>query len=176
MRLIRERVRDLARGLVSLTVAKRAPSYRGLVPASMVASRAAHGASKKSGTNCEILLRRALRAQGLVFTVNVASLPGCPDIVFSRARLIVFCDGDFWHGRRLDARVRRLSRGHNAAYWISKIRANVRRDTKNRRTLRELGWQLLRLWESEIKADPERAAERIRRFLGKRKAKERKGR
>ena len=70
--------------------------------------------------------------------------------MFVRARVVVFCDGDFWHGRDLDARVGRLARGHNAPYWIAKIEANVRRDRHTDRALTESGWTVLRFWERDI--------------------------
>lgn len=84
---------------------RRTPSFAGLSPASPKATAAARAASRKTDTRCEVLLRSALHARGLRFRVNVAALPGRPDIVFVRPRLVVFCDGDFWHGRDLDARL-----------------------------------------------------------------------
>jgi DNA mismatch endonuclease, patch repair protein len=139
---------------VSERKANRAPRYEGLVPASAKASRSARGSSRKSGTGCEVVLRKELRKLGLRFAINVASLPGCPDIVFRRDRLVVFCDGDFWHGRHLQQRLGKLARGHNSQYWIAKIQANVERDRRNMRTLRATGWRVLRLWESDISRAP----------------------
>lgn len=55
-----------------------------------------------------------LYSSGLRYRCNVAYLPGKPDIVFARARIAIFCDGDFWHGRDLEERVKKLARGHNA--------------------------------------------------------------
>jgi DNA mismatch endonuclease Vsr len=101
------------------------PRFEVLRPASARASAAARGASRKRDTRCEILLRRALWALGLRYRVDVGDLPGRPDIVFRRARVAVFCDGDYWHGRDLEARLKKLARGHNPAYWVAKIRANV---------------------------------------------------
>jgi DNA mismatch endonuclease (patch repair protein) len=135
---------------------KRAPSFKGLKPKR--ASKAARGASRKKGTRAELLLRKAFRAAGLKFKTNVASLPGCPDFVFPEARLVVFCDGDFWHGRNLKERVRRLAKGHNAGYWVAKIARNVARDRASARELRRAGWRVRRVWESNIAAAPERAA------------------
>src|SRR5438552_1744468 len=111
------------------------PSYVGLQPASLRASRAARAASDKRDTRCEIILRQALWRMGLRYRTNVVELPGRPDIVFPGARVAVFCDGDFWHGRALRRRLRKLARGHNAPYWAAKIRSNVLRD---RRCVREL--------------------------------------
>lgn len=77
------------------------------------------------------------------------------------ARLAVFCDGDFWHGRGLKKRLRALASGHNGSYWVSKILSNVRRDRANDRRLREMGWTPVRLWESEVREDPDRAVKKL---------------
>jgi DNA mismatch endonuclease (patch repair protein) len=84
--------------------------------------------------------------------VNSARLPGKPDIVFRKARVVVFCDGDFWHGRRLRNRVQKLSSGHNAPYWVAKIQKNVARNRRTNRALRADRWTVIRLWETDIMA------------------------
>src|SRR6266446_6323651 len=101
------------------------PSYKGLRPASAHATMAARGSSKKTNTRCEVALRRALWAAGFRYRKNVSDLPGRPDIVFLRARIAVFCDGDFWHGRDWESRRQKLGRGTNSAYWLAKIQANI---------------------------------------------------
>jgi DNA mismatch endonuclease (patch repair protein) len=83
----------------------------------------------------------------------VSTLPGRPDIVFPKARLAIFCDGDFWHGRDWESRQEKLRRGTNPDYWLAKIQRNIERDQQNTRRLKEMGWTVLRVWESEIRAD-----------------------
>jgi DNA mismatch endonuclease (patch repair protein) len=61
----------------------------------------------------------------------------------------------------LEARLERLSKGHNADYWVAKIGANVARDRANNRALGKLGWKVLRFWETEIRRSPERIAEKV---------------
>lgn len=129
------------------------PSYKGLRPASVRASVAARGSSKKADTRCEMMLRRTLWAAGCRYRKNVAELPGRPDVVFSRARLAVFCDGDFWHGRDWESRRQKLGRGTNSEYWLAKIRRNMERDRQNASRLQEMGWTVLRFWESQIRSD-----------------------
>ena len=129
------------------------PSYKGLSPASAKASVAARGSSKKTDTRCERTLCRTLWAAGCRYRKNVAQLPGRPDIVFSGARLAVFCDGDFWHGRDWESRRQKLSRGTNSEYWLAKIQRNMERDRQNTRCLQEMGWIVLRFWESQIRSD-----------------------
>lgn len=143
------------------------PSYEGLQPASARASRIARGASRKKGTRPELLLRRALRKRRVSHKVCVKALPGCPDIVIFSARLAVFCDGDFWHGRDLKRGLAKLAGGHNAAYWVSKIRTNVQRDRRIDRLLKKEGWMPLRFWESELRADPDVAAIAIVKALSR---------
>lgn len=148
---------------------RRTPSYKGLTAASKTASRIARASSAKRDTQPELLLRRALRGTRLRYRLDVASLPGRPDLVIPTARLAIFCDGDFWHGRGLEQRLRKLATGHNASYWIEKIKGNVRRDRRVRRFLRDLGWKVLRFWESDVRANPERVAKAVIRATRMRK-------
>ena len=142
---------------------RRTPSYKGLSAASLAASRIASAASAKRDTSAELILRHALRGKGLRYKVDVASLPGRPDLAIPAARLAIFCDGDFWHGRHLRRRLQKLATGHNAAYWTAKIKSNVARDRRIKRALQDSGWTVLRLWESDVRTDPVRAAETILR-------------
>jgi DNA mismatch endonuclease (patch repair protein) len=73
--------------------------------------------------------------------------------------VVVFCDGDFWHGRDWLRRRRKLVAGANAAYWVAKIAANIARDRRNTRLLRHQGWTVVRLWETDILARPAGAVE-----------------
>jgi DNA mismatch endonuclease (patch repair protein) len=134
------------------------PSFTGLHPASASARRAAKGASKKMGTKCELALRRALWAMGIRYRKCVPGLAGRPDLILPRYRVVIFCDGDFWHGRDLDSRLARLARGHNASYWTEKIRTNVQRDHAVSERLTREGWLVIRLWETDILRDPKGAA------------------
>jgi DNA mismatch endonuclease (patch repair protein) len=136
---------------------KPTPSFEGLIPASAASSRAKR-MNRSVGTRHEHMLRSALWRLGLRFRKNVAALPGKPDIVFPSARLVIFCDGDFWHGREWRALAAKLRSGANASYWLQKIEANRRRDRKTSRVLSADGWTVLRIWESEIKKAPERIA------------------
>jgi DNA mismatch endonuclease (patch repair protein) len=148
-----------------LPLKKQSPRFAGLRPASAKASRLAAKSSRKRATSCEVKLWGSLGALGLKFKKNVASLPGCPDVVFDREKVAVFVDGDFWHGRRLASRIARLSKGHNSEYWIRKIQSNVERDRRVRRKLRALGWRVIRVWESQINGNADVAAARVATFL-----------
>lgn len=139
----------------------KSPRYGGLKPKSKQASSAARGASRKKDTRCEILLRRTLWGVGLRYRVNRTGLLGRPDIVFPRAKVVVFVDGDFWHGRNLQERLQRLALGHNPEYWIKKLQANVARDRRVTRQLKSDSWHVIRLWESDIKRNPMAVAEKV---------------
>jgi len=99
-------------------------------------------------TSLEVAVRRELRRCRVRFKANVMSLPGRPDLVFPSAKLIVFIDGDFWHGFRYPAWKRRL-----APYWKAKIERNRARDIRNFAALRRSGWRVLRIWEHQVKHD-----------------------
>lgn len=143
------------------------PRYDGLKSASTKASAAARGSSQKSNTKPELMLRRALWRAGLHYRKNVTGLPGKPDIVFKGARLVVFCDGDFWHGKDWKARKKKLLRGTNPSYWVAKIERNMQRDRLHTHALRKEGWAVLRFWESDIKADVNVVVAQVMDTLGK---------
>ncbi len=133
--------------------AKQRLSFQGLTPASEAASRSKR-ANRKTDSLHEILLRRELTKLGLRYRTYVGDLPGNPDIVFRTAKVAVFCDGDFWHGRNWARLRRNLLRRHNAAYWIAKIARNRQRDREVTRELVRAGWQVLRIWETDILRNP----------------------
>ncbi len=138
-----------------------APRFEGFLPSSERASTSAKAIKRTEG-RAEVALRKALWALGLRYRKNVKSLPGKPDIVLVRYRLVVFVDGDFWHGRDWEARLRKLQRGANAPYWVAKIAANMDRDARKMRELEEAGWRVLRVWETDVLRAPETLAETVR--------------
>ena len=109
----------------------------------------------------EILLRKLLSSAGVRYRLHPQNVPGHPDLVIRRSRIVVFCDGDFWHGRHWARRRIKLARGWNADYWIAKIERNRRRDRLVTRRLRLLGWRVIRVWESEIQRNPKGVADSI---------------
>src|SRR5687767_13897537 len=140
------------------------PSFRGLKPSSSRAS-AAKRAVRSKDTRSELALRSALHKSGLRFRIHVKSLPGRPDIVFRAARVAVFVDGDFWHGRRWRVQRTKLLAGANSNCWVSKVRSNMLRDRAHDRRLRQEGWDVLRFWETDVLRDPVGAAATVRSRL-----------
>jgi DNA mismatch endonuclease (patch repair protein) len=111
---------------------------------------------KGKDTGLEIQVRAALRKRKLRFQTNVKGMPGKPDIVFSKARVVVFVDGDFWHGYRFPIWKRKVS-----AFWRNKILKNRQRDARNFRKLRRMGWIVVRIWQHQIQNDFESCISRI---------------
>jgi DNA mismatch endonuclease, patch repair protein len=148
-------------------MASRTPSFAGLKPASAASSRV-KGNNRRSDTKQERILRRELWQLGLRYRKNVKSLVGKPDIVFAKARLVVFCDGDFWHGRNWRSLRAKLRHGTNAAYWLAKIGRNRDRDRQVSKMLSKAGWQVIRVWETDIKRDPVAIALRIKKMVATR--------
>lgn len=138
----------------------KVPRFSSFTPASELASRIKQR-NRSHNTKAEVLLRKELWRRGLRYRLHAVNLAGKPDIVFRAARVVVFCDGDFWHGRRWLQRREKLSRGANAPYWTAKIAANVARDHRNTRALRRAGWTVIRLWETDIIRDVVKAGQRV---------------
>jgi DNA mismatch endonuclease (patch repair protein) len=84
---------------------------------------------------------------------------GSPDFVVEK-KLLVFCDGDFWHGYRYDRKKKPPKK-----FWRGKIERNMKRDRKVTRKLRADGWSVVRLWEHDIEMSPEKCVGKIRRCL-----------
>jgi DNA mismatch endonuclease (patch repair protein) len=142
----------------------KVPRFSNFKPASEATSRIKQR-NRSRDTKAEMLLRKELWGRGLRYRLHAPGLPGKPDLVFSKARVVVFCDGDFWHGRRWHQRREKLGRGANALYWTAKIAANVARDRRNTRKLRLAGWTVIRIWETDILRDVRRAAQLVERAI-----------
>ncbi len=111
---------------------------------------------RSTDTLPELLVRKLVHARGLRFRKHCAWLPGRPDLVFARSRVVVFVDGDYWHGWRFPAWKEKLG-----AYWKQKIKGNRRRDRRNFHQLRRQGWLVIRIWEHEVERDPEGCIDRV---------------
>jgi DNA mismatch endonuclease (patch repair protein) len=112
-------------------------------------------------TDIEIRLAKALRARGYRFRSHAVDLPGRPDLVFTRARVAIFVDGDFWHGWRLPAWERKVS-----AFWREKLNRNRQRDASVHRKLRYRGWTVLRVWQHQIDRDLARCVGKVAHLMG----------
>jgi DNA mismatch endonuclease (patch repair protein) len=116
---------------------------------------------KGRDTTPEIAVRRMLHALGYRYRLHVKSLPGKPDIVFGPRKKVVFIHGCFWHGHRCGKG--RLPKS-NTTFWTEKIATNKARDRRNVKGLKDLGWQILVIWQCQLK-DPLAVRTRIVDFL-----------
>jgi DNA mismatch endonuclease (patch repair protein) len=116
---------------------------------------------KGKNTGPEQMMAAALAEVGLSWESHVRDLPGRPDFVFRQDKVAVFVDGDFWHGWRFSQWRDKLSEK-----WEAKIDGNRRRDLRNCRRLRNMGWKVVRLWEHQVAADIQACVSRVQRQFG----------
>ncbi len=112
-------------------------------------------------TTPELALRRALHARGHRYRVHLRSVPGCPDLAFPRARVAVFVDGDFWHGRDLASWADKLT-----PKWRAKITRNVERDAEVELELKSAGWRVVRVWAKDLRRGLDAAVAAVEEALG----------
>lgn len=119
-------------------------------------------AVRSQNTNPEMLVRRALHAQGFRYRLHSSALPGKPDIVFPIRRKAIFVHGCFWHGHscRRGGRIPKT----NTEYWLAKIERNRSRDERVRTELSSLGWSSFVVWECELR-DKAAVMEKLISFL-----------
>lgn len=134
-------------------------------------------AVRRENTSPELLLQHSLTQRRFRFKTHDA-VRGCyPDIVFPAARVAVFVDGDFWHGRLLvESGAGALQQSFGAKsrlFWIPKIMRNVARDRSQTLRLRRGGWSVIRLWEREILRNPSAAAALVAKRVRDRKRRSR---
>jgi DNA mismatch endonuclease, patch repair protein len=108
------------------------------------------------GTKPEKAVAELLARANLSWEEHAKDLRGRPDFVLRSARVIIFVDGDFWHGWRFPTWRLKLSEK-----WERKIEANRLRDARNFKALRRAGWKVIRLWEHQIKKSPADCLARI---------------
>lgn len=117
--------------------------------------------SRGNGTT-ELPLARAMRAMGMKGWrrhARICTPHGSvkPDFVFKSERVVVFVDGCFWHSCPVHGSVPKS----NVVFWRNKLEANRRRDRRNKRALRSMGWDVVSIWEHSVRKSPKRCAERV---------------
>ncbi len=110
-------------------------------------------AVKSKNTAPEMKVRRLAHAMGCRFRLHRKDLPGSPDLVFPKSRKAIFVHGCFWHGHTC-ARGARMPKA-NADYWLAKILRNKNRDKDAQAQLKAQGWNVLVIWECELRDDME---------------------
>ena len=121
-------------------------------------------AVKSKNTWPELAVRSLVHRMGYRYRLHRKDLPGKPDLVFPARQKVIFVHGCFWH-QHADPACNMVScPKSNQDYWLPKLERNVARDAVHQARLAELGWNVLVLWECEVKAD-DGLAERMQSFL-----------
>lgn len=118
---------------------------------------------KSQDTKPELKLRKTLWHLGFRYRKNVRKLPGSPDIVYSKYKLAIFVDGEFWHGYDWHNKIDKIKT--NRGFWVPKIERNMQRDNENNQSLSEMGWYVMRFWEREIIKDLDGCTNRIISYI-----------
>ena len=121
-------------------------------------------AIRSKGMKPEMTVRRLLHAMGYRYRLHRTDLPGKPDLVFPGRHKVILVHGCFWH-QHANPRCQIARRPKsNRDYWLPKLERNVARDAENVARLQELGWDVLVIWECEIRAGSD-FLEKVRDYL-----------
>lgn len=114
-------------------------------------------------TKPELLIRRLVWSLGYRYRLHSKKLPGRPDLVFPGQKKVIFIHGCFWHQHGPNCRQYRMPRS-KLDFWLPKLEGNKKRDALNQALLREMGWDVLIIWECQLK-DKQQVVSRILNFL-----------
>lgn len=99
-------------------------------------------------TKPEILVRKALHRAGLRFRIHVANLPGKPDIVLAKRKVVIFVNGCYWH-RHEKCSFAYMPKS-NSEFWAEKFQKTISRDLAKKTELERLGWSVIVVWECDL--------------------------
>lgn len=106
---------------------------------------------KGKRTKPEEIVARYLFSQGFRYRRNVRSLPGTPDIVLKKYNTVIFVNGCFWHMHE-NCRYSVMPENHKE-FWAEKLLKNKERDEKKKRQLEQMGWNVIVVWECQLKGE-----------------------
>jgi DNA mismatch endonuclease, patch repair protein len=112
-------------------------------------------------TGPELAVRSLASRAGLRYKLHRKDLPGTPDLSFGPLQRAVFVHGCFWHRHRGCGRLPKSK----LDFWLPKLEANAKRDTRNRRHLTKMGWRSMVIWECQLR-EPKKVGNRLKSFLG----------
>ena len=118
---------------------------------------------RAKNTGPEVKLRKLLFAEGIRGYRIHYNLPGKPDIIFTKKKIAIFIDGCFWHRCPVCFQQPETRK----EFWMKKIQSNVERDKKVNALLKNQEWKVIRIWEHEIRKNPEKCIKNIIRILDK---------
>lgn len=116
---------------------------------------------KGQNTGPEIKLRKLLYHSGIRGYRIHYNLPGKPDLVFIKKKIVIFIDGCFWH-RCPECYKEPKTR---VEFWRTKIGKNVEHDVKINELLKNMGWKVIRIWEHDVRKNPIDIVNRITQLL-----------
>ena len=120
---------------------------------------------RSKNTNPEKVVRTLLHSQGYRFRLHLKGLPGKPDIVLKKYNTVILVNGCFWHQHKSCKRANIPK--SNKEYWIPKIERNKKRDKRNIKEIKNLGWRVMVVWECEVKKNPHKIVNKVIKFLKK---------
>ncbi|MDO7874305.1 very short patch repair endonuclease [Hymenobacter sp. ASUV-10] len=116
-------------------------------------------AVKSKNSKIETALAKALWSKGYRYRKNYTGIIGKPDIVFTRLRLAIFIDSEFWHGKNWETEKAKIK--NDLSFWQRKIETNVARDVRVNAELATAGWHVLRFWGNDVKKRLDECVETI---------------
>lgn len=116
-------------------------------------------------TKIEVILRKALWHKGYRYRKNYRNLPGTPDIVLTKYKIAIFCDGEFFHGKDWDQLRAKLEKSNNSEFWIRKIERNREHDDEINKKLFLMGWTVVRFWGKDIKNNTDECVKVIEEII-----------
>ena len=115
---------------------------------------------RSKDTKPELLMRKTLHALGLRYRLHDRKLPGTPDIVFRKHKVVVFVDGDWWHGRKYSEESHKYT-----PVWQEKIKVNMDRDTTINAKYEAMGWKVFRVWQKDLEKEPVKYARTVYDYI-----------
>jgi DNA mismatch endonuclease (patch repair protein) len=122
---------------------------------------------KNKDSQIEILLRKELWKRGYRYRKNVNKIIGKPDIVFTKEKIAVFCDSEFWHGYNWNEKKYEIKT--RKEFWIPKIERNIERDKEVNKILKKQRWTILRFWGETIINNTIKCADKIENIIIKKR-------
>jgi DNA mismatch endonuclease (patch repair protein) len=123
------------------------------------------GKIRSKDTLPEMRVRKALWRMGYRYRLYYKSLPGKPDIVITKQKIVIFVHGCFWH--RHENCIEASRPKTNSEYWETKINKNIERDKKHQEEIKQLGYKVFIIWECEVKEDTEKNIKLLEKLLRK---------
>ncbi|MHA3786599.1 very short patch repair endonuclease [Flavobacterium hauense] len=118
---------------------------------------------RSKNTKPEIIFRKELWKRGLRYRTHVKDIPGSPDIIMKKYKVIIFIDGEFWHGYNWNEKKEKIKT--NRDFWIPKIERNMQRDQQNNEKLLILGYKVFRFWEHSIKKELQSCINEVTEYI-----------